>query len=246
MYLMFVDDSGNTRPHRAGSSGISVHVLCGMIVHERRLHDARAAISNAKRDVFPELDPGSWELHAYDVWNNRGDFSGKDHGLNLEKKREVFSKAVGAITASGAALVGVVIWKNRLLGGHDSSRIRTLSWGLLAERFEAYLGSKGGDNLGLIVSDASNGANEEGIRTALRAAVAGIGKNKRPMRLVMDDIIFKDSRREHLVQGADMSAYILQKRCHGDPSFSRWFVNLEARMWRRDSDTHGLKELPVH
>lgn len=223
-----------------------MHVLCGMIVHERLLHGARAAIGSAKRDAFPELDPGSWELHAYDVWNNRGKFAGDDHGLNLEKKRKVFSKAVEAITTSGAALVGVVVWKNRLRGGPDGSRIRTLSWGLLAERFEAYLDSKGGENLGLIVSDASNDAGEEGIREALRAAVAGIGRHKRPLRLVMEDVIFKDSHREHLVQGADVSAYILQKRCYGDASFSRWFGNLEACMWRRDGDTRGLKEHPVH
>lgn len=246
MYLMFVDDSGNTRPHRAGSKGTSVHVLCGMIVHERLLHGARAAIGSAKRDAFPELDPDSWELHAYDVWNNRGKFAGEHNGLNLEKKAEVFSKAVGAIAASGAALAGVAVWKNRLRGGPDGPRIRTLSWRLLAERFEAYLDSRGGDNLGLIVSDASNGANEEGIRAALRAAVAGIGKHKRPLSLVMEDVIFKDSRREHLVQGAYVSAYILQRRCHGDASFSSWFASLEACMWMPDNDTRGLKEHPNH
>lgn len=246
MHLMFVDDSGNTRPHRAGSSGTSVHVLCGVIVHERLLHDARAAIGSAKRNVFPESDPGSWELHAYDMWNNRGKFAEKDHSLNLEKKRKVFSRAVEAIAGSGATLVGVAIWKNRLRGGSDGPCIRALSWRLLAERFEAYLDSKGGGDLGLIVSDASNGVSEEGIRAALRATVAGIGKHKRPLSWVMEDMIFKDSRREHLIQGADVSAYIIQKRCYGDPSFSGWFANLEACMWRRDGDTHGLKEHPNH
>ena len=243
---MFVDDSGNTRPHRRGSGGASVHVLCGMIVHECFLHSARLTIDNAKRGVFPGLDPGDWELHAYDVWNNRGEFSGEGHGLNLEKKQKVFSKAVGAIAASGAALVGVAVWKNRLRGGPDGPRIRTISWGLLAERFEAYLRSKGGGNLGLIISDASNGSNEEGIRTALRVAVAGVGRHKKPKRLVMDDVIFKDSRREQLIQGADMSAYVLQKRCHGDPSFSGWFARLEACMRRQSGDARGLKEHPDH
>lgn len=243
---MFVDDSGNTRPHRRGSGGASVHVLCGMIVHECSLHNARLAIDNAKRGVFAGSDPDGWELHAYDVWNNRGEFSGAGHGLNLEKKREVFSKAVEAIAASGAALVGVVVWKNRLRGGPDGPRIRAISWGLLAERFEAYLCSRGGDNLGLIISDASNGSNEEGVRIALRAAVAGIGRRKKSARLVMEDVIFKDSRREQLIQGADMSAYVLQKRCHGDPSFSGWFARLEACMWRQSGDACGLKEHPHH
>ena len=34
MYAMFVDDSGSTRPHRAAASGISVHILSGLVVHE--------------------------------------------------------------------------------------------------------------------------------------------------------------------------------------------------------------------
>lgn len=246
MYLMFVDDSGNTRPHRAGSSGISIHVLCGIIVHESALHGARARINEVKQAVFAGADPDGWELHAYDVWNNRGNFAGAGHNLNLAKKRNVFSKTVGAITASDVALAGVVVWKNRLPASFESPRIRALSWGLLTERFEAYLDSRGGRNMGLVISDASNSANEAGIKAALRAAGTRIGRHKKRKSLAMDDVIFKDSRREPLIQGADMAAYILQKRCHGDPSFSDWSTELEEYMQRQEGGVRGFKRYPNH
>lgn len=161
VYLMFVDDSGSTRPHRAGARERgTVHVLGSMIVHEHDLHNARLAINDAKRDLFAGSDPGGWELHAYDVWNNRGDFSGEDRSRNLAKKKEVFSRAVEGIVRSGATLASVVVWKSRLPGGLGSTRIRALAWRLLVERFEAYLGAGGGVDLGTVISDESNPATE--------------------------------------------------------------------------------------
>ena len=237
---MFVDDSGNTRPHRAGSGGISVHILAGLVVHESGMDAARDAINDAKRNLFAGSDPGEWELHAYDVWNNRGAFSGAGHALGLEKKREVFSRTVEAIAGSGASLLCVVVWKNRLQGGLDGPHIRTLAWRLLGERFEAHLGDRGGTDRGIVFSDASNSGNEAGIREALRAVNVGIGRRERYRNRVMEDVVFKDSRREPLIQGADIAAYILQKNCHGDPSFVGWLGRLEACMWRRGGSVHGF------
>ena len=240
MYAMFVDDSGNTRPHRAGSRGISVHILSGLVVHEYDMDDARDAIDDVKRGLFPGSDPHKKELHAYDVWNNRGDFSGAGHALDLVKKKEVFSKTVGAVAASGASLINVIIWKNLLSGDFDGPRIRETAWNLMTERFEAYLDDRGGRDLGLIISDASGGANEAGIRRAIRSSESGIGRRRMRRSRVMEDVIFKDSRGEPLLQGVDVVAYVLQKRCHGDPTFLGWPDGLDACMWRRGGGVHGF------
>ena len=242
---MFVDDSGNTRPHRASARGVGVHVLSGMIVHERGLHGARAAINATKRRLFAGPDPERVELHAYDVWNGRGEFSGAQ-SLNFEKKKEVFSTTVDAIAGSVATLISVVIWKNRLPSGMDGPRIRALSWGLLAERFEAYLNDAGGGDLGLVISDQSTRTNEEGIRAAFRVAKTRFGRHRGRRHLVMEDVFFKDSRREPLIQGADATAYIIQKQCHGDASFAGWFDDLKASMWkfRGRLQGFGIKDYP--
>ena len=62
----------------------------------------------------------------------------------------------------------------------------------------------------------------------------------------MEDVIFKDSRREPLLQGVDVVAYVLQKRCHGDPTFLGWPDDLDACMWRRGGEVHGfgIKDYP--
>ena len=62
----------------------------------------------------------------------------------------------------------------------------------------------------------------------------------------MDDVVFKDPRREPLIQGADIAAYVLQKCCYGDPSFTGWLDGLKACMWRRGGEVHGfgIKDYP--
>ena len=241
MYFAFVDDSGSARPYRAGArGGGSVHILSALIVHERDLRGARDAIDRAKRDLFAESDPWSWEMHAYNVWNNKGDFSGDDRSLNLERKKDVFSRSVEGIADSGATLVNVVVWKSRLPGGLTGPRIRALSWRLLVERFEAYLAARGGGDLGMVVSDASNRATESEIMEALRDPEARIGRHKSRRSLVLEDVIFKDSRSEPLLQAADIVAYILQKNCRGDPSFAEWFDALGPSMWQQGDDIYGF------
>ena len=244
---MFVDDSGNTRPHRAGADGVSVHILSSLVVHEHCMGGARDAIDDAKRDIFAGSNPRGKELHAYDMWNNRGHFSGAGRGLDLAKKKGAFSRTVGAIAGSGASLVSVVVWKNLLHGGFGGPRIRALAWRLLAERFEAYLAYRGGRDLGLIISDSSGGANEAGIRDALAAVSAGIGRRGRYRSRVMEDVIFKDSRRDLLIQGADVAAYVIRKHCYGDPLFASWHAGLEACMWSIGGRVNGLgiKNYPV-
>ena len=241
VYLAFVDDSGSTRPYRAGTRGSGrVHILSSLIVHERDLCGARAAINDAKRDLFAVSDPESLELHTYDIWNSSGDFSGDARSLNLERKNEVLSRAVGGIAESGGTLVSVVVWKDRLPDGLTSSRIRTISWRLLVERFEAYLATQGGGDLGMIFSDASNRTTEAEIMDALRETDARIGLHKRHRSLVLEDMIFKDSRREPLLQAADVVAYILHKRCRDDPSFAGWFETLKQSMWSEGGSIYGF------
>ena len=106
---------------------------------------------------------------------------------------------------------------------------------------------RGGRDLGLIISDSSGGANEAGIRDALAAVSAGIGRRGRYRSRVMEDVIFKDSRRDLLIQGADVAAYVIRKHCYGDPLFASWHAGLEACMWSIGGRVNGLgiKNYPV-
>ena len=63
----------------------------------------------------------------------------------------------------------------------------------------------------------------------------------------MEDVIFKDSRREPLIQGADVAAYVIHKRCYGDPLFASWYAGPEACMWSIGGRVNGfgIKDYPV-
>ena len=104
----------------------------------------------------------------------------------------------------------------------------------------------GGKDLGMFFSDASSSTNEAGIMRAIQSTESGIGRRRRRRNRIMEDIVFKDSRREPLIQRADVVAYILQKHCYGDPSFSGWLGRLDACMWKRDGKVHGfgIKDYP--
>ena len=224
-----------------------MHILSGLIVHEHDLDGARAAVNDAKRDILAGLDPKSWELHAYHMWNNRGDFSGEDRRLDLAGKRGALSRAVEGIAGSGGTLVSIVVWKDRLPAGRGARRTRALSWRLLLERFEAYLEERGGGDLGVVVSDASNPTVEAEIERAIQESEARAGRRKGGHGLVLDCVIFKDSRREPLIQAADAAAYILQRRCGGDSSFEEWFDALCQIMWKRGGSIRGsgIKHYPA-
>lgn len=63
-------------------------------------------------------------MHAYDVWNGRGSFPAAE-ASTLRKKGGVLTTAA-AMAAPGAALISVMIWKNRLRAartGPDGPRI---------------------------------------------------------------------------------------------------------------------------
>ena len=114
------------------------------------------------------------------------------------------------------------------------------------ERFEAYLEERGGGDLGVVVSDASNPTVEAEIEGALQEPEARAARRGRHS-LVLDCVIFKDSRREPLIQAADVAAYILQRRYGGDESFEEWFDALCQSMWKRGGSIRGsgIKHYPA-
>ena len=57
------------------------------------------------------------------------------------RKREIFSRMVEAIVGSGASLLSVVVWKNRLQGGLDGPCTRALARRLPEERFRRTWGA---------------------------------------------------------------------------------------------------------
>lgn len=84
MYLICADGSGQTRiiPNRKNNG---LYILSGVIVHESDWKELEDNVTAIKKELFPDVDPDDFDLHAYDIWNSRGFFA--DKKLNKPGKK---------------------------------------------------------------------------------------------------------------------------------------------------------------
>ena len=73
MFFLYVDGSGQTKIKKKSSDN-SLYILSGVVLHERNWKIIEEHLSALKQELFPQLVPQNWELHAAEIWNNRGFF----------------------------------------------------------------------------------------------------------------------------------------------------------------------------
>lgn len=218
---MFVDDSGRPTSRRAaGDSGL--YILAGVAVDDRSLPSVSQAAVDAKAAAGAQMSLGNWEAHAYDIWNNRGQFADRENRLTVQQKREIFSRMVDAIASLRLDIIPVVV--NKLGHGRQGARRRPLAvgWSAMFNRFERMLDSAREES-GLILSDAGNRDDER----AARSIVEKMGRTRMeraPNRAgVLNGMVFRDSRLDVMIQLADMVAYVVHKHYRKDMQFQGWF-----------------------
>ena len=244
MYLLYADSSGQTRIRKGEHN--SLYITVGVIVHEKDWRPIASKISEMKREVFPELDPREWELHASEIWNSRGFFADRRRRLNQTKKLDIFSRTVNLARWSNITIVSVVMFKDKMTGMYRSPTVTEYSWRFVTERLEHFLVQKPeGTNNGLLFIDASHKNPESEIRRAVRKAIKD-GGVWRSIDHVIEQPIFVDSHTHNLIQLADMIAYVILRRYKGDSKFEGLFEILKSKMYRADGRLNGfgLKEFP--
>ncbi len=199
-----------------------------------------------KKDMFPELDPAGWELHAYDVWNNCNFFAEEKLKLDFVKKQEIFSKVVDFVCESKLVLIGVVMLKDRIKDAYANPEVMEWSWSLMTECFERFLKQQEPKtNSGLFLVDSSQKIPESEIRGAIWRRVRE-GGSRQSIDHVVANSIFVKSNLENLIQLADMIAYITHKHYRDDPQFKGWFERLHLQMYRSGGQCgSGINEFPV-
>ena len=227
MRLLFVDDSGRPTSRRAaGDSGL--YILAGVAVDDRILPSVSQAAVDAKAAAGAQMSLGNWEAHAYDIWNNRGQFADRESRLTVQQKRELFSRMVDAIASLRLDIIPVVV--NKLSHGRQGARRRPLAvgWSAMFNRFERMLDSAREES-GLILSDAGNRDDER----AARSIVEKMGRTRMeraPNRAgVLNGVVFRDSRLDVMIQLADMVAYVVHKHCRKDVQFQGWFEAIRPK-----------------
>ena len=212
MYLMYVDESGDT-----GLTGSPSPYFClsGIVVHERRWRDFLNRLIAFRRTLTSVYGlPVRTELHASEYIRS------PVHGISKFDRLSILRNTIDELAKTPDILItNVVVDKSTKTAGYD---VFQNAWGTLFQRFENTLlhgNFPGGfsDDYGLILTDATAG--EKLARMVRRMSVFnpipssfGGGARNIPIVRVIEDPHGKDSRSSLPVQMADICAYFLHQR----------------------------------
>lgn len=215
MYLMYVDESGDTGLAAGGSSHFA---LTGLIVHESRWRDLVDVLMKFRRTMRDAHNlPVRMEIHASQYLRHPPVANMLPH-VRIAILRNLLDELA---QFSDISITGVVIKKT---GKPSSYDVFDNAWKILFQRFENTL--KNGNfpgahrsDYGIVFTDATNG--QKLTRLMRRMAVhnpisnqqwAGPGYRQLPIRRVIEDPHGKDSRQSYLVQAVDVTAYFLMQK----------------------------------
>ncbi|MEQ1717377.1 MAG: DUF3800 domain-containing protein [Hyphomicrobium sp.] len=214
MYLMYVDESGDTG--RAGSP-TRYFILSGIVVHEsewRNFLENLIAFRRMLKSVYGL--PVRTELHASEFIN------GRVGTLKRHERLAILRNTLDELAKFDfISITNVVVDKQ---GKPDDYDVFNSAWGTLFQRFENTLqhgnfpgGYRKGH--GLVITDATAG--HKLARLVRRMAVynpipsdprhGGVTRNI-PIRKIIEDPFGKDSRDTLPVQMADVVAYFLAQK----------------------------------
>lgn len=212
MYLMYVDESGDTGLVNSPSP---FFCLSGIVVHERRWRDfvnQLVAFRRTMKSVYGL--PVRTELHASEYMRHQV------HGLTKFERLSILRNTLDELAKMPDILVtNVVVDKSTKSAGYD---VFQNAWGKLFQRFENTLlhGNYPGafkDDFGIVLTDATAG--EKLSRMVRRMSVynpipSAFGNQSRniPIKKIIEDPHGKDSKNSLPVQMADICAYFLHQR----------------------------------
>ncbi len=212
MYLMYVDESGDTGLINSPSR---YFVLSGIVVHEknwRNFIDQLIAFRKTLKSVYG-LGIRT-EIHASEYIRKPIDQLAKYDRLSILRNTIDELAKIPDIS-----ITNVVVDKMGKPQGYD---VFQKAWGVLFQRFEntLFYGNYPGkytDEYGMVLSDATAG--ESLTRMVRRMAVynpipSSYGYESRnvPIRKIIEDPHFKDSRSSLPIQMADVCAYFLHQK----------------------------------
>ena len=214
MYLMYVDESGDTG---LAKSPTRFFALSGIVVHEstwRQFIDMLIAFRRTLKTVYGL--PVRAEIHASEFINTRV------HGLDRHVRLAILRNTLDEMAKyPGISITNVIVEKAGKPVGYD---VFNAAWGTLFQRFENTMnhgnfpGAHSRD-YGLVITDATSGKKlSRLVRKMARfnyipndANYAG-GSRNIPITRVIEDPHGKNSAETLPIQMADVAAYFLHQR----------------------------------
>jgi len=216
MYLMYVDESGDTGLNPGASK---YFVLSGLVVHEtswRAVLDRIIQFRKRMKSLYGLRQRD--EIHAAQFINGQVH---KTTGLRRDQRLNVLRAYIKEISQiPDIRLIHILVDKNGKLPGTD---IFELAWKALIQRFENTLqhknfpGSSNPVDHGIIFPDDGNIERLKQLLRKMRVynpipnrypTATGLPRNL-PLRFIVEDPVHRDSRHSYFVQSVDVTAYFL-------------------------------------
>lgn len=222
MYLMYVDESGDTGLNR---SPTSYFALSGIVIHESRWRDfvnLLIAFRKSMRSVYAL--PLRAEIHATEFINGRVRAVGRAM-IARQDKLAILRNALDELAKINyISITNVIIDKTNKATRTPAYDVFDAAWSTLFQRFENTLNHgnfPGGfkDDYGMVITDAVAG--KKLLRMVRRMSVFnfvpndpryGAGARNIPIIRLIEDPYGKDSAETLPIQMADVVAYFLHQR----------------------------------
>lgn len=214
MYLMYVDESGDT-----GLSGSpTTHfVLSGLVIHESKWRDFVAQISAFRKTLKTVYGlPLRTEIHAAHFIQGP-----PVPGMKRHVRLSILRNFLDEIAKMNfISITNVVVNKTNKSGSYD---VFTNAWQALFQRFENTLryGNFPGahrNDYGLVLTDATDGLKLQSMVRKMAVynpvpnmASFGPGYRNIPILRVIEDPHPKDSKDSYFIQACDTCAYFLMQ-----------------------------------
>lgn len=256
MYLMYVDESGDCGMPGAGSPS-ALFCLSGVVVHELRWRDTVSQLLRFRHWLKTRykvyLDD---ELHAAHMIAKPSKIAASLRRLSKHERLAIIRHFTDEIAMlSDVSIINVVVDK-RTGRVPNKDAVFRWAWYSLFQRFENTIryqnfpGPKNADDRGIVFPDATDRQklrkylDEMRLNNLLKVRQghgAFVYLNK-PIRLIIEDPVVRDSQHSYLIQAADCVAFLLKQSVQPSNYMKRhggnaYFKRLDSVLCKHASKT---------
>jgi hypothetical protein len=225
MYLMYVDDSGDCGMPADGSPS-NLFCLSGLVVHELRWKQTLADLAAFRRWLRCRYKVNiEDELHAAEMINKPSKLAASLQRLRKHERLAIIRHFADAIAGlSDVNVINVVVDK-RTGKVPNKDEVFRWAWYAMFQRFENTIryqnfpGPKNSDDQGLVFPDNTDGQKLKRFLQQMRLSnplkvqqVSGaFVYDDKPIRVIIEDPVLRDSRESYFIQAADCAAFLLKQ-----------------------------------
>jgi hypothetical protein len=260
---MYVDESGDCGMPADGSP-TNLFCLSGLVVHELRWKDALADLASFRRRLYSKYGVNiEDELHAADMINKPKKLASSLQRLRKHQRLAIIRHFADAIAnLSDVSIINVVVDK-RTTNAKDKDEVFRWAWCAMFQRFENTIryqnfpGPKNADDRGLVFPDNTDGQKlkqflrQMRLRNPLKIQhrSGAFSYEDKPIRVIVEDPVLRDSRDSYFIQAADCAAFLLKqsilpsnymKRHGGNAYLNRLDPVLCTRASEKDPTRRGI------